>query len=328
MLEGVLNMIKGKKILVVLPVSEGQKEKLEEYADKSCFTYTSYKKATEEMVKEADIIIGNIDPDLLEYAEHLEWLQLNSAGADAYVKRGVLPENVMLTNATGAYGPGVAEHMLAVLFSLQKKLHLYRDNQNQCEWYDEGEVMSLRGGCALIVGLGDIGLYFARLLRNFGYRIIGIKRRPGQVPQGVDELYTMDHLDELLPEADVVFSILPETKVTKNLFNARRFREMKNSAIFLNAGRGSAVNTEDLCQALIAGEIYGAGLDVTDPEPLPSQHKLWNMQNAVITPHISGDFHHPATLYRIVDIVAGNLKRYCAGEPLINIVDRETGYRK
>ncbi len=321
-------MIKGKKILVVLPVSEGQKEKLEEYADKSCFTYTSYKKATEEMVKEADIIIGNIDPDLLEYAEHLEWLQLNSAGADAYVKRGVLPENVMLTNATGAYGPGVAEHMLAVLFSLQKKLHLYRDNQNQCEWYDEGEVMSLRGGCALIVGLGDIGLYFARLLRNFGYRIIGIKRRPGQVPQGVDELYTMDHLDELLPEADVVFSILPETKVTKNLFNARRFREMKNSAIFLNAGRGSAVNTEDLCQALIAGEIYGAGLDVTDPEPLPSQHKLWNMQNAVITPHISGDFHHPATLYRIVDIVAGNLKRYCAGEPLINIVDRETGYRK
>lgn len=321
-------MIKGKKILVVLPVSEGQKERLEEFADKSCFTYTSYKKATKKMAEEADIIIGNIDPDLLEYAKNLEWLQLNSAGADAYVKKGVLPEEVVLTNATGAYGPGVAEHMLAVLFSIQKKLHLYRDNQNQCEWQDEGEVMSLRGGCALIVGLGDIGLYFARLLRNFGYRVIGIKRRPGQVPQGVDELYTMEHLDELLPEADVIFSILPETKATKNIFNAKRFREMKNSAVFLNAGRGSAVNTEDLCQALIAGEIYGAGLDVTDPEPLPSQHKLWNMKNVVITPHISGDFHHPATLYRIVDIAAGNLKRYCAGEPLMNVVDRETGYRK
>mgnify|MGYP005765660619 FL=1 len=321
-------MIKGKKILVVLPVSEGQKERLEEFADKSCFTYTSYKKATKKMVEEADIIIGNIDPDLLEYAKNLEWLQLNSAGADAYVKKGVLPEEVVLTNATGAYGPGVAEHMLAVLFSIQKKLHLYRDNQNQCEWQDEGEVMSLRGGCALIVGLGDIGLYFARLLRNFGYRVIGIKRRPGQVPQGVDELYTMEHLDELLPKADVIFSVLPETKATKNIFNAKRFREMKNSAVFLNAGRGSAVNTEDLCQALIAGEIYGAGLDVTDPEPLPSQHKLWNMKNVVITPHISGDFHHPATLYRIIDIAAGNLKRYCAGEPLMNVVDRETGYRK
>ena len=321
-------MIKGKKILVVLPVSEGQKERLEEFADKSCFTYTSYKKATKKMAEEADIIIGNIDPDLLEYAKNLEWLQLNSAGADAYVKKGVLPEEVVLTNATGAYGPGVAEHMLAVLFSIQKKLHLYRDNQNQCEWQDEGEVMSLRGGCALIVGLGDIGLYFARLLRNLGYRVIGIKRRPGQVPQGVDELYTMEHLDELLPEADVIFSVLPETKATKNIFNAKRFREMKNSAVFLNAGRGSAVNTEDLCQALIAGEIYGAGLDVTDPEPLPSQHKLWNMKNVVITPHISGDFHHPATLYRIVDIAAGNLKRYCAGEPLMNVVDRDTGYRK
>ena len=321
-------MIKGKKILVVLPVSEGQKERLEEFADKSCFTYTSYKKATKKMAEEADIIIGNIDPDLLEYAKNLEWLQLNSAGADAYVKKGVLPEEVVLTNATGAYGPGVAEHMLAVLFSIQKKLHLYRDNQNQCEWQDEGEVMALTGGCALIVALGDIGLYFARLLRNFGYRVIGIKRRPGQVPQGVDELYTMEHLDELLPEADVIFSVLPETKATKNIFNAKRFREMKNSAVFLNAGRGSAVNTEDLCQALIAGEIYGAGLDVTDPEPLPSQHKLWNMKNVVITPHISGDFHHPATLYRIVDIAAGNLKRYCAGEPLMNVVDRETGYRK
>lgn len=321
-------MIKGKKILVVLPVSEGQKNRLEEFADKSCFTYTSYKKATKEMVKEANIIIGNINPDLLDYAENLEWLQLNSAGADAYVKRGILPENVVLTNATGAYGPGVAEHMLAVLFSIQKKLHLYRDNQNQCEWHDEGDVMSLRGGCALIVGLGDIGLYFARLLRNFGYRVIGIKRRPGQVPQGVDELYTMERLDEFLPEADVVFSVLPGTKATKNIFNAKRFHEMKNSAIFLNAGRGSAVNTEDLCQALIAGEIYGAGLDVTDPEPLPSQHKLWNMKNVVITPHISGDFHHPATLYRIVDIAAGNLKRYFEGEPLMNVVDRETGYRK
>ena len=133
---------------------------------------------------------------------------------------------------------------------------------------------------------------------------------------------------ELLPEADVVFSALPDTKATRKIFCKKRFQKMKRSAILLNAGRGSAVDTEDLCQALISGEIYAAGLDVTDPEPLPSQHKLWNMQNAVITPHISGDFHHPATLYRIVDIAAGNLKRYGVGEPLENVVDVQTGYRK
>ena len=173
----------------------------------------------------------------------------------------------------------------------------------------------------------SIGLYFARLMKNFGYHIIGIKRRLGQVPQDVDELHTMDDLDKLLPEADVVFSILPDSKATRNIYNKQRFKEMKNTAILLNAGRGSAVNTEDLCEALIQGEIYGAGLDVTDPEPLQTQHKLWNIENVIITPHISGDFHHPATLYRIVDIAAGNLQRYMAGDGLMNVVDMETGYK-
>ena len=318
-------MKKDKNILVVMPVEEEHKKTLEQHAKGNQFIYSSYDKVTPEMVQEANVIIGNVDPFYLQEAKNLEWLQLNSAGADRYVKKGVLPENVTLTNATGAYGPGVAEHMLAVLFSLQKKLHLYRDNQNQCEWQDEGVVMSLRGGTLLIIGLGDIGLYFARLMKNFGYRIIGIKRRLGQVLQDVDELHTMDDLDKLLPEADVVLSVLPDAKGTRNIFNKERFEKMKNTAILLNAGRGSAVNTEDLCEALIQGQIYGAGLDVTDPEPLQTQHKLWNVQNVIITPHVAGDFHHPATLYRIVDIAAGNLQRYVEGERLMNVVDVSTG---
>ena len=110
-----------------------------------------------------------------------------------------------------------------------------------------------------------------------------------------------------------------------NIFNKDRFEKMKNTSILLNAGRGSAVNTEDLCEALIQGQIYGAGLDVTDPEPLQTQHKLWNVENVIITPHVAGDFHHPATLYRIVDIIAGNLQRYLEGEQLMNIVDTTTG---
>lgn len=317
-----------KNILVVMPVEEEHKKTLEQHAKGSKFIYSSYDKVTKEMIQKANIIIGNVDPFYLKDAKNLEWLQLNSAGADQYVKEGVLKENVTLTNATGAYGPGVAEHMLAVLFSLQKKLHLYRDNQNQCRWQDEGAVMSLRGGTLLIVGLGDIGLYFARLMKNFGYHIVGIKRRLGQVPQDIDELHTMDDLDRLLPEADVVFSVLPDSDATRNIFNKERFEKMKNTAILLNAGRGSAVNTEDLCDALIQGKIYGAGLDVTDPEPLQTQHKLWNVQNAIITPHVAGDFHHPATLYRIVDIAAGNLQRFMDGEELMNIVDRKTGYKK
>ena len=308
-----------------MPVKDEHKKTLEQHSQNNKFIYSSYDKVTQEMVQEANVIIGNVDPFYLQKAKNLEWLQLNSAGADPYVKKGVLPEDVILTNATGSYGPSVAEHMLAVLFSLQKKLHLYRDNQNQCEWQDEGGIMSLYGGTLLIVGLGDIGLYFARLMKNFDYHIIGIKRRPGQVPQDIDELHTMNDLDKLLPEADVVLSVLPDSKATRNIFNKDRFEKMKNTAILLNAGRGSAVNTEDLCEALIQGQIYGAGLDVTDPEPLQTQHKLWNVENVIITPHVAGDFHHPATLYRIVDIVAGNLQRYLEGEQLMNIVDTTTG---
>ena len=318
-------MKKDKNILVVMPVKDEHKKTLEQHSQNNKFIYSSYDKVTQEMVQEANVIIGNVDPFYLQKAKNLEWLQLNSAGADPYVKKGVLPEDVILTNATGSYGPSVAEHMLAVLFSLQKKLHLYRDNQNQCEWQDEGGIMSLYGGTLLIVGLGDIGLYFARLMKNFDYHIIGIKRRPGQVPQDIDELHTMNDLDKLLPEADVVLSVLPDSKATRNIFNKDRFEKMKNTAILLNAGRGSAVNTEDLCEALIQGQIYGAGLDVTDPEPLQTQHKLWNVENVIITPHVAGDFHHPATLYRIVDIVAGNLQRYLEGEQLMNIVDTTTG---
>ena len=212
-------MKKDKNILVVMPVKDEHKKTLEQHSQGNKFIYSSYDNVTQEMVQEANVIIGNVDPFYLQEAKNLEWLQLNSAGADPYVKKGVLPENVILTNATGAYGPSVAEHMLAVLFSLQKKLHLYRDNQNQCEWQDEGGIMSLCGGTLLIVGLGDIGLYFARLMKNFDYHIIGIKRRPGQVPQDIDELHTMDDLDKLLPKADVVLSVLPDSKATRNIFN-------------------------------------------------------------------------------------------------------------
>ena len=255
-----------------MPVKDEHKKTLEQHSQGNKFIYSSYDNVTQEMVQEANVIIGNVDPFYLQEAKNLEWLQLNSAGADPYVKKGVLPEDVILTNATGAYG-----------------------------------------------------LYFARLMKNFDYHIIGIKRRPGQVPQDIDELHTMDDLDKLLPKADVVLSVLPDSKATRNIFNKDRFEKMKNTSILLNAGRGSAVNTEDLCEALIQGQIYGAGLDVTDPEPLQTQHKLWNVENVIITPHVAGDFHHPATLYRIVDIIAGNLQRYLEGEQLTNIVDTTTG---
>ena len=193
-----------KTVLVVIPAEERHKEKLER-AGKGCrFVYASPQTATEEMIEAADVIIGNVKPDRLHAPERLQWLQLNSAGADAYVKPGILRSTTMLTSATGAYGKAVAEHSFAMLLMLQKKLNLYRDAQKKNEWSDFGTVTSITDATVLVVGLGDIGLHFARLASALGARVIGLKRSMGPCPEGVHELHTMDELDNLLPKVDVV----------------------------------------------------------------------------------------------------------------------------
>ena len=153
--------------------------------------------------------------------------------------------------------------------------------------------------------------------------MIGIKRTLGKCPPCMDELHTMDSLKELLPTADVVACFLPSTAETKGLFNKELFQLMKNTSFFLNGGRGDLVCTEDLCAALESGRLAGAGLDVTQPEPLPKDHRLWNIPNAFITPHVSGGYHLPQTLENVVSICLENVRRYAAGETLRNVIKTE-----
>ena len=317
-----------KKVLVVIPVEKRHKEKLEKAGEGCQFTYSSPKDVTESMISEAQIIIGNVPAEKIKASEKLELLQLNSAGADNYIKPGILNSQTILTNATGAYSKAVAEHMFAMMFMLQKKLHLYRDAQARSEWTDKGTVVSITDATVLVVGLGDIGLHFARMAKALGAYTIGVKRRTGECPEGVDELYTTDQLDEVLPRADVIVSFLPGTKATNHIYTKERFALMKNQAIFLNGGRGSAVDSNVLCEAIKEHQIAAAGIDVTEPEPLPSEHPLWKMKNVMITPHISGQYHLPETFERIVNIAADNLSSYLNGQPLKNIVDFSTGYKK
>ena len=307
-----------KTVLVVIPAEERHKEKLER-AGKGCrFVYASPQTATEEMIEAADVIIGNVKPDRLHAPERLQWLQLNSAGADAYVKPGILRNTTMLTSATGAYGKAVAEHSFAMLLMLQKKLNLYRDAQKKNEWSDFGTVTSITDSIVLVVGLGDIGLHFARLASVLGAHVIGLKRSMGPCPEGVHELHTMDELDNLLPKADVVASFVPSTATTYHMYTKERLMTMKDTAIFLNSGRGDAVASEVLYEALSKGWIASAGIDVTEPEPLPADSPLWQLPNLMMTPHISGQFHLPETFERIVDIAAANLEAYLKGEPIKN----------
>lgn len=315
------------KILIVIPFEDNEKEKLMTKAPEAEYIFTTNKEITEDLVKSADVIIGNVPPEYIKGSKKLKWLQLNSAGTDGYCEAGVIPEGAYLTNATGAYGLAISEHMLGLLLEIKKKLNLYYINQQQHLWKDEGNVTSIEGSTALIVGLGDIGGDFARKMKALGSYTIGIKRTNGKKPEYIDELYILEALDALLPKADVVAMCLPGTKETYHLFNKDKFKLMKKDAIILNIGRGNAICTEDLCDALENGIIKGAGLDVTEPEPLPPEHRLWNEPGVVITPHISGFFHLPETLRRIVGISIENLEHFIKQEPLKNIVDFNTGYR-
>lgn len=317
-----------KKILVTIPMEDEHKKQIEDIAKDREIIYLESEKVNREIVQEADIILGNVSVNDVRGSEKLKWIQLNSAGANNYTEKGVLKEGTILTNASGAYGLAIAEHMLAMVLSLKKKLYIYNKNQQECQWKDEGEVTSIYGSKTLVVGLGDIGGEFAKRMNALGSSVYGIRRNKTNIPAYLEDVYQLDMLNEILPQFDIVALSLPETKETLNLFNKEKFEKMKKGAILINVGRGTTVNTEDLCEALNSGKIGGAGLDVTDIEPLPENSPLWKAKNLVLTPHVSGGYHLKETLERIRKIAIDNLRAYYNNEPMKNLVDFETGYRK
>lgn len=283
---------------------------------------------TQEDVDWAQVILGNVPATMLHGSPALEWLQTNSAGVEPYIQPGVLAGDTLLTNATGAYGLAIAEHMLGMLLELFKKLELYRDAQKSGAWQSQGAVKAVYGSTVLVLGMGDIGGEFAARCKALGAKVIGVRRSPRPCPEYADEVHLLEDLDSLLPQADVVAVTLPGTDATRGLMSRERLAKMKEGAVLLNVGRGFIVDTEALCDALERGHLSGAGVDVTDPEPLPPTHRLWNIPTAVVTPHISGFYHLRDTHERIVGIFLENLRHFQAGEPLRNLVDFATGYRK
>lgn len=232
----------------------------------------------------ATVILGCAPTGMVAKAGRLRWLQTWSAGVDPYLKEGVLREGAMLTSAVGAYGQAVSEHMFATLLALCKRLHQYRDAQNRNSWTPLGEVKTLAGATVLVAGAGDIGSSFARLVKGMGAHTVGLRRSPERGAEGIDEMHPLSALDEWLPKADVVALVLPHSPETDRLMDGPRIGRMKRDAILLNAGRGSAVDCGALARALEEGHLWGAGLDVTAPEPLPGEHPLWRAERCLITP--------------------------------------------
>ncbi|HWR19796.1 MAG TPA: D-2-hydroxyacid dehydrogenase [Clostridia bacterium] len=315
-------------ILVAVPVDEGHKKRLHEASKGNPIVYIDKEKATKELIENADVIFGNVDPKLLVHAKKLKLLQLLTAGTDGYI--GALPEGATLCNTTGAFSLAISEHLLAMLLMLLKRMHQYRDNQNKALWRDMGNVRSVEDLTVLVLGMGDIGGAFAKKVKALGAYVIGVRRTNAEKPPYADEVYANlsdGDLDKLITRADVIALAMPNTGETRGIMDKLRISMMKKDAILLNVGRGNAVDTEALTDAV---EKYGilCGLDVTDPEPLPATHRLWKMENALITPHVSGFFHLKQTHDNMVNIAAQNIERLLGGIELTNVVDLSTGYRR
>jgi len=311
-----------------LDMTDSQKKILEQAAPGAQFTYCFQDDVTLEMVAGAQIWIGNPSLRHLAQAQALRFVQLITAGADYYFsKPGIAPAHIPFACSSGAFGLSISEYMTGGLLMLMRRMHIYRDQQRDQIWYRNGKAHTIYGSIILVVGMGDLGGEFARRVKGLGAYVIGIRRTESICPDYIDEQHLIGSIGALLPRSDVVALCLPATAQTAGLMNAERLSLMKHGSYLINVGRGSAVDGYALCNELQSGRIAGALIDVTDPEPLPPDHPLWCEQNALITPHVSGNYDVPFTVDRVVEIAAENLRRYISDRPLINSIDPETGYR-
>ena len=313
-----------QRILVLLEINEEQQAAFREAAGDNEIVFItgstshSISGVSGEELRGFDVIIGQPRPSALQQADNLKWLQASISGVDIYLKEGVLKEGVMLTSATGAYGVTVAEHVFGMMLGIMKRFPAYRDNQKHSLWHDEGSVKSVENANILILGTGDLGSTFAKYCKALGAHTIGVRRDPSRSAEGIDEMHGMDELDSLIRTADVVCTLIPHSEEMTGYFNYDRFMSMKKDAIFLNAGRGTVVDSMGLYRALEEGHLFGVGLDTTAPEPFPADHPLWTQPRAFITPHTAGGDHMASTVGKVAAIALENLKHYLAGEPLRN----------
>lgn len=277
----------------------------------------------------AEVVIAAFEApaDLPQRAPGMRWFHTFSAGIEQYAGAGYLTAGFLVSNGSGPTAVPIAEYCLMTMLMLSKSAPGYVRQQSEHRWDRSLPGGELRGKTVGVVGLGQIGSETARLARAFGCRTIGIRRSVEQAREevdGVDLLLPPRDLPRLLQESDFVVLAAPATAETVALISADTIRLMKPSAVLINIARGSMVDQAALADALRAERLAGAALDVTDPEPLPPDSPLWDVPNVFVTPHISGASEH--FVRRQLDLAKENLRRYLAGEELLNRVPPDRGY--
>ncbi|MFT5233320.1 MAG: phosphoglycerate dehydrogenase-like enzyme, partial [Candidatus Krumholzibacteriia bacterium] len=271
-----------------------------------------------------------VDESLIAAAPNLRWVQAWSAGVDRYLEMDGLRESerIVLTNMQGVHGPAIAEHVFATLLSLTRQLPALAAAQRAGTWDRKtaAGATTLAGRTMFVVGMGGIGSQIASRAHAFDMRVLATVRKPDELdrPDYVDELGGAADLDRFLAAADVVVIALPLTAETNGLIGERELALMPEGSWLVNIGRGPIVQTDALVASLQSGHLAGAALDVVDPEPLPTESPLWQMENVIITPHVAS--RSALTGERRWKIIKENLRRFSAGEDLVNVVDKQSGY--
>jgi phosphoglycerate dehydrogenase-like enzyme len=313
------------RIMVMTGISDLYREKLQKISPQI------HLEDEEQAIGEVNAWFGRITRDQFKMAPNLSWVHSSSAGVEHYLFPEMIESNVLLTNAKGCYGPCIAEHTFGLLFALTRNIGAQTRNMSQGKWQgvDMDKVFEMRGKTVGIVGMGGIGSQVARRARAMDMQVIAVDIVPKykeQIGDICDEIRLVqdDGLSWLLPNSDVIVIAAPHTKVSEGMMGSEQFRMMKNSAYFINVARGKLVKTPALVTALKSGQIAGAGLDVTDPEPLPSDHELWTFPNVIITSHIAA--RSQFNQERLYEVFAENVYRYVNEFPMMNMVDKELGF--
>ncbi len=316
-----------KKVVIVSP----EPAMLEEL--KSASPKARLVAATPETLKreiaDADAFIGDIKPDLVRAGKNLKWVQTMSAGVEKVLHlsggNDLRDSGIVLTNNQIVQGPEIADHALAMLLTMSRGILTFVEHRKQQKWQARpyGGI-ELRGRHAVVIGLGGIGQQIAQRAWGFGMTVTGVD--PEDIPFSPfwQKVVKPDQLNQVLPTADVVFISAPHTEKSHKMMGPQQFELMKKDSYFVAVSRGGIYDLPALVKALDSKHLAGAGVDVTDPEPLPEGHPLWKFDNVIVTPHIAGRSDKDRA--RMVSTIKENIRRFAEGEPLINVVDKKKGY--
>ena len=284
------------------------------------------------VIGDCDAIIGlgyggDRSRQIIQAGKKLRWVHSTSAGVE---KIAWIPElkdsDILLTNAKIFQGPEIADHAFGLLLTLTRNLKHY--NRRMDEGWErvtpELPIIELRRKTMLIVGLGGIGTQIAQRASAFDMRVLAVDPKDIPLMHIVERVVRPDQLHEVLPQADVVVSSVPHTAASEGMFGKKEFALMKDGVYFVNVSRGKVVQTEALVEALRSGKVRAAGLDVTNPEPLPTGHPLWKMNNVIITPHIATVSVQSRT--RLLELIRSNIERFVTGKPMLNVVNKAAGF--